>query len=44
MTEPELTAEAVLAPNDPPALIVHAGVACASGGASGETNPEDSED
>ena len=33
-------------PADPevPALIVHAGVACASAGASGETNPEDSED
>ena len=41
---PEQTAEAVLAPNDPPALIVYAGVAAASAGASGDTNPKDSED
>jgi hypothetical protein len=44
MSEPQQVVDAVLAPNDPPALIVYAGVAAAAAGASGETNPKDSED
>jgi len=38
MSEPEQPEEEV------PALIVYAGVAAASAGASGDTEPEDSED
>jgi hypothetical protein len=40
MSEPQQPEQ----PEEIPALIVYAGVASASGGASGETNPKDSED